>query len=122
MTHAVRSKESDFAISITRQAVQRLREAALIALGGISLFVLIALWSHHPTDPGWSHTGTSSVIHNQGGLVRAWIADVALYLFGQFAHLLPVMVVFSAWVVYREGAEDFFADYVHMSVRLVGFV
>ena len=53
MTHAVRSKESDFALSITRQAVQRLREAALIALGGISLFVLIALWSHHPADPGW---------------------------------------------------------------------
>ena len=122
MTHAVRSKESDFAISITRQAVQRVREAALIALGGISLFVLIALWSHHPADSGWSHTGTSSVIHNQGGLVGAWIADVALYLFGQFAHLLPMMVVVSAWVVYREGAEDFFADYVHMSVRLVGFV
>ena len=122
MTHAVRSKESDFALSITRQAVQRLREAALIALGGISLFVLIALWSHHPADPGWSHTGTTTVVHNQGGLVGAWIADVALYLFGQFAYLFPIMVVFSAWVVYREGAEDFFADYFHMSVRVVGFV
>ena len=122
MTHAVRSKESDFALSITRQAVQRLREAALIALGGVSLFVLIALWSQHPADPGWSHTGTSTVIHNQGGLVGAWIADIALYLFGQFAYLLPLMVVFSAWVVYREGAEDFFADYFHMSVRFVGFV
>ncbi len=122
MTHAVRSKESDFAISFTRQAVQRLREAALIALGGVSLFVLIALWSHHPSDPGWSHTGTGAVIHNQGGLVGAWIADVALYLFGHFAHLLPVMVVFSAWVIYQEGAEDFFADYLHMSVRSLGFV
>ena len=122
MTHAVRSKESEFALSITRQAVQRLREAALIALGGVSLFVLIALWSHHSGDPGWSHTGTSNVIHNQGGLVGAWIADIALYLFGQFAYLFPLMVVFSAWVVYREGAEDFFADYFHMSVRFVGFV
>ena len=121
MTHAVRQK-SDFSFSFTRQAVQRLREAALIALGGVSLFVLIALWSHHPTDPGWSHTGIGTVIHNQGGLVGAWIADVALYLFGQFAYLFPLMVVFSAWIVYREGAEDFFADYFHMSVRFVGFM
>ncbi len=121
MTHAVR-KESEFSLSLPRQAVKRLREAALIALGGVSLFVLMALWSHHPADPGWSHTGTDSVIHNQGGLVGAYVADIAMYLFGQFAHLFPLMVAFSIWVVFKEGAEDFFADYFHMSVRFVGFV
>ena len=120
MTQAIR-KQSDLGLPISTHVVQRLKEGVLIALGGIALFLLLALWSHHPSDPGWTHTGSSDVVHNQGGLVGAWVADITLYLFGQFAYLFPLMVIYGGWMVFRDGAEEFFTDYFTLSVRFVGF-
>ncbi len=119
MSHAIR-KPSAFTFPVSQHLVQRLREGILIALGGVSVFLLIALVSHHPADPGWSQAGGSQIIHNQGGVVGAWLADIALYLFGQIAFLFPVMVIYLGWLLYREGAEALFADYFHLSVRFVG--
>ncbi len=121
MSHAVR-KHADFAISVSHHVIQRVREGLLIALGGFALFLLIALATHHPADPGWSHTGTSDVVRNQGGVVGAWIADIILYLFGRFAYVLPVMLAYGGWSIYREGVERFFGSYFHMGVRGTGFV
>ena len=121
MTQAI-PKRSDLATPISEHVAQRIKEALLIAVGGVSLFLLIALISHHPSDPSWSHTGSSDIIHNQGGVVGAWIADIALYLCGRFAYLFPFMVGYCGWLAFREGAEEFFTDYFHISVRFVGFV
>ena len=120
MAQAIR-KHSDLGLAMSTHVVQRLKEGILIAVGGVALFLLLALWSHHPSDPGWTHTGSGDVVLNQGGLVGAWVADITLYLFGQFAYLFPLMVVYGGWLVFREGAEDFFADYFTLSVRFVGF-
>ena len=85
-------------------------------------FLLIALWSHHPSDPSWSHTGVGDAVQNNGGLVGAWIADIALYLFGGFAYLFPFMIGFSGWVLFRERDSDLTWDYFHISVRGIGFL
>ena len=46
-----------------------------------------------PADPGWSHSGSiTAPLHNVGGRVGAWLADVLLYLAGYVAFLLPVML------------------------------
>ena len=60
---------------------------------------MISLASYHSGDPGWSHSGHVVAIHNKGGVVGAWIADVFLYLFGYLAYLLPVMVGYFGWMV-----------------------
>ncbi|MGE0486878.1 MAG: DNA translocase FtsK [Gammaproteobacteria bacterium] len=121
MSHAVR-KSSGAAFPLSEHLAQRLKEGVLIAAGGIALFLLIALLTYHPADPGWSHAGSPAVIHNQGGLIGAWIADIALYVFGQFAYLMPPMALFLGWLVFREGPEKFFADYFFLAVRFVGTV
>ena len=120
MAQAIR-KHSELALPMSTHVVHRLKEGILIAVGGIALFLLLALWSHHPSDPGWTHTGSSDLVRNQGGLVGAWVADITLYLFGQFAYLFPLMVIYGGWIVFREGAEEFFSDYFTLSVRFVGF-
>jgi DNA segregation ATPase FtsK/SpoIIIE, S-DNA-T family len=119
MSHAVR-KPSAFAFPASQQLVQRLREGILIALGGVAVFLVIALLTYSPTDPGWSQAGTSDVIRNEGGMVGAWVADIALYVFGQLAYAFPLVAAFLAWSAYREGAEQFLSDYFHLSVRFVG--
>ncbi|MCZ6771906.1 MAG: DNA translocase FtsK 4TM domain-containing protein [Proteobacteria bacterium] len=120
MSQAIR-KQSELVLPISKHVVRRLQEGILIGLGGIALYLLIALLSHHPSDPGWSQTGNTEFLRNEGGLVGAWVADLALYLFGQFAYLFPLMVIYGGWMVIREGAGEFFSDYFSLSVRFVGF-
>ena len=121
MAQAVR-KRPNLVDPVSSQVLQRVKEGILIAFGGIALFLLIALWSHHPSDPGWSHTGTADPIRNQGGIVGAWIADIALYLFGRFAYVFPLMILFAGWVMFRERDDESGWDYFHLSVRGIGFV
>ncbi len=120
MSQAIR-KQSELVLPISKHVVRRLQEGILIGLGGIALYLLIALLSHHPSDPGWSQTGNTEFLRNEGGLVGAWVADLALYLFGQFAYLFPLMVIYGGWMIIREGAGEFFSDYFSLSVRFVGF-
>lgn len=121
MAQAIR-KRNDLTLPISEQLLQRIREGILIALGGISLFLLLALWSHEPSDPGWSHSGGGEPIQNQGGFVGAWVADVSLTAFGQFAYLFPLMVAYGGWIIFHERAEKLFSDYFTLSVRFVGFI
>jgi S-DNA-T family DNA segregation ATPase FtsK/SpoIIIE len=99
-----------------------LREALLVVLIGVGSYLLLALISYHPADPGWSHTGTDERIHNIGGIFGAWFADIVLYLFGYMAYLFPIMVAYSGWLVIRPGRdalEPF--DKQRFAVRWAGF-
>jgi len=97
------------------------REAALILLSALALYLLVALASYSPADPGWSRTG-SGEIHNLGGPAGAWFADVALYLIGYMAYLFPVMVGFSGWLLYRGVTPQGTIDYRTLGLRWLGFV
>ena len=74
---------------------QRLwRDLALIAIAPLLLYLLASLFTFSPTDPGWSKAGSlTAPIHNMGGQVGAWLADVLLYLFGYVAFLLPLVLL-----------------------------
>ena len=39
-------------------------------------YLLLALASYSPEDPGWSGTGGRDFIGNAGGPAGAWLADV----------------------------------------------
>ena len=121
MAQAIR-KQPRVADPVSSHVLQRIKEGILIALGGVALFLLIALWSHHPSDPGWSHTGTADPIRNHCGVVGAWIADISLHLFGRFAYVFPIMIGFAGWVLFRDRAGDDGWDYFYLSVRGIGFI
>lgn len=98
-----------------------LREGGLIVLGAIALYLLIALASYAPTDPGWSRSGTGAGVANIGGVAGAWFADVFLFLFGYLAYLVPVMVGYSAWVFYRGRAAAPDDNRRELALRTIGF-
>jgi len=61
----------------------------------------------HPADPGWSRSSAMSGIRNAGGVAGAWFADVALYLLGYLAYLIPVLIGYSGWLLFsRRGDES----------------
>ena len=103
MAQATRLNKKDKAEASSGSASFRLREAALILSLALAAYLLLSLSSYHPTDPGWSTTGTNDVIANKGGIVGAWLADSLLYGFGLPAYLSPLMLAFSGWLLFSWG-------------------
>ncbi len=99
-----------------------LREGAMWTLMCVAIYLAIALASYAPDDPGWSYVGEIRQVTNAAGRTGAWFADVALYLFGFFAYLLPTMVAWSAWLVFRGRGEDPAQRTWVLSLRWVGFL
>ncbi len=100
-----------------------LREGILLVLVAVAAYLLIALATYSPADPGWSHATDVERVANAGGRVGAWFADLFLYLFGWLAYLFPIMVAYSGWLVFRgrgEGREGF--DGRVLALRWAGFV
>jgi DNA segregation ATPase FtsK/SpoIIIE, S-DNA-T family len=120
LAQASRTKESNVS-GLTIHIGRGLREAALLILGAVALFLFAALITYSIDDPGWSHTGPREVIHNMAGVVGAWFADVLFYLFGYLAFLFPVMIAYSGWLVLRGRKDDGEIDYKILGIRWIGF-
>ena len=89
------------------QRLERLsREALLLVLFGFTLSLLLALFSFHPDDPGWSSTGTGEPVRNLFGPVGAWVADVLLSLFGYVALIAAVAAVLLLVRSWRRGHRE----------------
>ncbi len=102
---------------------QRLwRDVALILIAPVLFYLLASLVTFSPADPGWSHSGSvTAPLHNVGGRVGAWLADVLLYLTGYVAFLLPVVLGGLAWIALF--GKDFDRDAeLGPALRLVGIV
>ena len=68
-------------IGLSGRAIRLLREARWIVLCFLAIFLFLILLSYNPVDPGWSHAVTTRQVHNLGGRIGAWFADLILYLF-----------------------------------------
>ncbi|MDB6163231.1 MAG: cell division protein FtsK [Xanthomonadaceae bacterium] len=113
------------AAAVANPRRQRLwRDVALILIAPLLVYLLASLATFSPGDPGWSHSGSiTAPLHNLGGRVGAWLADVLLYLTGYVAFLLPVVLGGVAWIALfgldSDGDGD--AD-LGPALRLVGIV
>lgn len=83
------------------------REVGLWFLVGCGTYLIIALITYAPQDPGWSYVGPrDNLIKNAGGAFGAWSADVLFYLFGYIALLFPAGLVWFALLnLYWEEAS-----------------
>ena len=103
---------------------QRLwRDIALILIAPLLLYLFASLITYSPSDPAWSsHSGNvTEPLHNVGGPVGAWLADVLRYLFGYVAFLLPLVLGAIAWIALfgMDSDGDGKAD-LGPALRLVG--
>ncbi len=118
MAQATRSGQLTFSDYVERA----LREGAMWALMCVALYLVLSLASFNREDPGWSYVGEIDNATNLGGLTGAWFADVSFYLFGYFAYLIPMMLGFSAWVVFRGSPQDARPRTWILAMRWIGFV
>ncbi len=99
MAQATRKRQAPYPLA--SQASRALREGGFFVLLAVSAYLFIALVSFDVRDPGWSHVGGGGAVANAGGSAGAWFADVFLNLLGYVAFMVPVLVAYLAWVVFR---------------------
>ena len=98
-----------------------MREGALFIFAFIALYCFIALISYAPGDPGWSNSSQSGKVSNLGGITGAYFADIFLALFGYLAYLVPLMIAYTGWLIYRQMPIKP-TEMRSLSIRGIGFI
>ncbi|MBF8269204.1 MAG: cell division protein FtsK [Gammaproteobacteria bacterium] len=113
-----RKAQEPFAAALARN----IKEIGFISLGGISVYLAIALFTYDPGDPGWSQAVSTEIIHNKAGAVGAWISNFLLYLFGYMGYLIPVMLIFDGWRIFKSREQKQALDNFILVMRITGFL
>ncbi|MGH1438666.1 MAG: DNA translocase FtsK [Cellvibrionaceae bacterium] len=116
--------ENNDDISPIQHAFLRIiKEGALIGWLLLCVYLLLALSSYSPEDPGWSNTGTNQNIENTAGPIGAWVSDRFFSFFGYIAYLFPLMIAYRVWRVFVERSRSTTVDNLLMFlVRSVGLI
>ncbi|WP_309638161.1 DNA translocase FtsK 4TM domain-containing protein [Methylibium sp.] len=70
----------------------------VVVFGGVLwLLALLALVTHNVGDPAWSTSGIGTEVRNRAGLLGAWFADLALFVFG-YSAWWGVVIAVRAWL------------------------
>ena len=83
------------------QLANLLRESWWLLLVAAVLYLVLALVTWNPADPGWSHSATHADVHNRGGVVGAWVSDILLSGFGLSAWWWVTFLFAAIWWGYR---------------------
>jgi S-DNA-T family DNA segregation ATPase FtsK/SpoIIIE len=79
----------------------RLKEGALIAMGALCLYLLMALLTYDQTDPGWSHASHATQVQNAAGKAGSFSADILFMVLGYFAYVFPLLLGIKTWQIFR---------------------
>ena len=101
--------------------VQRLLETGLLFFSVFAMFIMLALFSFDPADPGWAQTGYQTPVRNLGGAVGAYLSDLLLNLFGFIAYSLPFLIAIIGWLLFQKFHQLMQLDYLTLALKLIGF-
>ena len=73
------------------------KEGGVLVLTMAAIFLLLALISYAPTDPGWRQLNTNVVVANLGGKSGAFLADLLFSLLGYAAYLVAILPILKFW-------------------------
>ncbi|WQG57458.1 DNA translocase FtsK [Pseudomonas sp. RTB3] len=100
----------------------RLKEGALIAIGALCLYLMMALLTYDQADPGWSHTSSARQVQNAAGRAGAFSADILFMVLGYFAYIFPLLLAVKTYQIFRQRHEPWQWSGWLFSWRLIGLV
>ncbi|MCE5181601.1 MAG: DNA translocase FtsK 4TM domain-containing protein [Betaproteobacteria bacterium] len=98
------------------------REVKWLALVGLAVYLAMVLFSYDQADPSWSHSGSRLTVHNSGGEIGAWLADMLLYIFGFSAYWWVAFALYLVWWGYRRIESAALSDRRSLFVATTGFI
>jgi S-DNA-T family DNA segregation ATPase FtsK/SpoIIIE len=99
-----------------------LRESWWLLLVGAALYLVLILATYSKSDPGWSHQASGSQVVNAGGKAGAWVADIALYVFGLSAWWWVLLLLGAVVWGYRRIEVATASDRRSVAVAGIGFL
>ena len=99
-----------------------LREGTLIVYSLLALFLLIALVSYSPDDPGFTTTGSGEEVTNAVGVYGAWLSDIFWYLLGYLAYAFPALLIYKVYTSFREAELESEFSWPMFGLKSAGFV
>ncbi|HEY4074250.1 MAG TPA: DNA translocase FtsK 4TM domain-containing protein [Herbaspirillum sp.] len=113
---------------LPNRLVRLISEARWLVLATLTLYLVLILLTYSKLDPGWSYSSSIPRLHNWGGKVGAYTADLLLYVFGLSAWWFCVLCGRYLWLGYRRMSQRFLlekeAEPEHKQealIRLIGF-
>lgn len=94
---------------------QRLLEGLLIVSGAMALFLLLALWTYHPS----THAKVSM---NIAGHLGDLLAHFFFNSFGSLAYLFPALLLYSGWQGFKGRFTSLSPNYPFLVLRLLGYI
>jgi len=98
-----------------------LRESRWLLLVACALYIALALYGYNRADPAWSHSASSALTDNPGGVLGAHLSDLLFYLFGFSAWWWVFFMLQRVWAGYRELRSDSIFDKRELWVSVAGF-
>ena len=95
--------------TLSARATELVGEFKWLVVAALTGMLLLVLLTYTRADPGWSNTELGGPVHNLGGKIGAYVADLALYLFGFSAYLwvmLGAVAVWRGWHFVKEQASS----------------
>lgn len=80
----------------------RLGQAAVVLSAMLGLYLFLALASYVVSDPTIGHV--LRPVHNLGGICGAWVADLLFSFLGLAAYLIPLSMLYHAYIHWHELA------------------
>ena len=109
--------------NISKEFTWIVKEGLLIGLVAISFYLLIALLSYSPEDPGFHSYGSQSTeVTNLAGFFGAWISDLSLSSVGYTAYLIPFLLIHQALNIFREKLTRFSLNGDYLFFKFIGLL
>jgi len=109
--------------TVSSQISLRLGESFFILTILLAVYLVACLVSYDPTDPGPFSSVASDQVHNVGRLFGAWLANFFLFLTGYLAYTIPVLLVYTGWLVYsKAGTLEDKSGAIEWLARLTGLL
>ncbi len=124
MAHAKRKKQSNKKVlpAQAQPMSKGLREVILLLSIFFGVYLMTTLVTLSPSDLPFTVTGDkNAVIQNAGGKVGAWIGGILSIFIGYLAFIVPLMMAYLGWLVFRINGTEEGVSWKSLGVRLVGF-
>lgn len=98
----------------------RLEQVSLVLCCCVGIYFLLALSTYSLIDP--TAFTNSQIIHNQGGLLGAWSADILFSLLGIAAYMVPLSLFYYSYIHWMELVDAEPQSRFLSVLRLLGWV
>ncbi len=118
-----RDPDSDIDGLILSRLTPAAREAAFWLSGALAVVLAVALASFNQADSGYAVSTSSTLVHNLIGPVGAWTSSFLLFFLGASAYVLPLLVAYCGWLLFRGlTRRSRWVRAIRLAVLVVGLI